>query len=181
MFYYISKIKKFPEKQAKVIFAEILLTIEHLHKRNILYRDLKPENILIDEQGHIKLTDFGLSKMDFGEEDLTMTFCGSPEYMCPEMLTQSGHNFKLDIYCLGVLLFELLTGLPPHYCQNRIRMYQDIVNTAENYPHSMSKEAKSLLMGMLEKNPDKRMSIKEIKSHKFCQDIDWEKLLRKEV
>ncbi len=127
MFYYISKVKKFSEKQAKIIFAEILLTIEHLHDKNILYRDLKPENILIDEMGHIKLTDFGLSKMNFAEQDLSMTFCGSPEYMSPEMLTQRGHNFKLDIYCLGVLFYELLVGLPPHYNANRIKMYQDIV------------------------------------------------------
>lgn len=123
LFYYINKFKRFGENQAKIYFAEILLTIEYLHSNNVLYRDLKPENILVDENGHIKITDFGLSRMDFTKQDLAETFCGSPEYMSPEMLNQTGHGFELDIYCLGVLLYELLTGLPPHYNENRLRMY----------------------------------------------------------
>jgi len=93
----------------------VLLALEFLHKSNILYRDLKPENILIDEDGHIKLTDFGLSKMDFSSNDVTYSFCGSPEYMSPEMLNNNGHSRQVDIYCLGVLLYELLIGIPPHY------------------------------------------------------------------
>lgn len=91
--------------------------------------------------------------MDFGPEDLTTTFCGSPEYMSPEMLANSGHGQTLDFYCLGVLLFELLTGLPPHYNNNRFRMYKDITSKAETYPRSLSKEAVSLLKGLLNKNP----------------------------
>jgi serine/threonine protein kinase len=87
LFYYISKVYgKFSESQAKLCFAEILLALEHLHDKKILYRDLKPENVLVDAEGHLRLTDFGLSKMNHGEWDLTQTFCGSPEYMAPEML-----------------------------------------------------------------------------------------------
>lgn len=86
LFYYIQKQKRFSEKEAKVYFAEVLLAVEVLHRHNILYRDLKPENILIDEEGHIKLTDFGLSKMNFSAYDTSNSFCGSPEYMSPEML-----------------------------------------------------------------------------------------------
>jgi serine/threonine protein kinase len=81
----------------------------------VVYRDLKPENVLVDAEGHLCLTDFGLSKMNFGSDDLAETFCGSPEYMCPEMLRRAGHGHPLDFYQLGALLYELLTGLPPHY------------------------------------------------------------------
>lgn len=106
---------KFTEYQAKICFAEILLALEFLHNNKILYRDLKPENVLVDADGHIRLTDFGLSCMNVSEDDLNFSFCGSPEYLSPEMLKNEGHGFPLDIYCLGVLLYELLVGLPPHY------------------------------------------------------------------
>ena len=99
------------------------MILEYLHDNNILYRDLKPENILVDWNGHLKLTDFGLSIMNFAKNDLSYTFCGSPEYMSPEMLSQEGHSFALDFYTLGVLLYEMLTGLPPHYNANRFDMY----------------------------------------------------------
>jgi serine/threonine protein kinase len=87
LFYYISKEGRFTEDKAKLCFGEIVLAIEYLHKNNILYRDLKPENILVDAEGHIKLTDFGLSKMNFTESSRSNSFCGSPEYMSPEMLS----------------------------------------------------------------------------------------------
>ena len=134
LFYYIQQYRRFTEKSARIYFAEILLILEYLHQNHILYRDLKPENILIDSEGHLKLTDFGLSIMDFNEDELSYTFCGSPEYMSPEMLAQSGHSFALDFYTLGVLLYEMLTGLPPHYNQNRYSMYQDIATKKEKYP-----------------------------------------------
>ena len=92
LFYYIQKYRKFSESSAKALFGEVLLALEFIHANRIIYRDLKPENILIDEGGHIKIVDFGLSKMNFGEEDLAHSFCGSPEYMSPEMLSNYGHG-----------------------------------------------------------------------------------------
>ncbi|CDW89354.1 protein kinase domain containing protein [Stylonychia lemnae] len=181
LFYYISKFKNFSENQAKIYFAEILLTLEYLHDHNVLYRDLKPENILIDENGHIKLTDFGLSRMEFNGDCLARTFCGSPEYMSPEMLNQTGHSFELDIYCLGVLLYELLTGLPPHYNQNRMRMYQDIVHKKVEMPGFLSKNARSLLYRMLEKDPSLRITIQQIKDHEFCRDVNWDLIFNKKL
>ena len=115
------------EMQAKICFAELLLALEHLHSQRVVYRDLKPENVLVDVEGHLRLADFGLSKMEIGPIDMTATFCGSPEYMAPEMLAQLGHGHALDFYQLGALLYELLSGLPPFYSQNRLKMYQDII------------------------------------------------------
>ena len=136
------------EKQAKFYFAEILEAISYLHENNILYRDLKPENIVIDEQGHIKLTDFGLSKVNFRREDRAYSFCGSPEYMAPEMLATEKnrmtgnapmyHNKSLDFYHLGALLFEMLCGLPPFFSENREKMYRDILYHAISIPVHLS-------------------------------------------
>lgn len=87
----------------------------YLHSKGIIYRDIKPENILLDIDGHIRIADFGLSKPKRTRDSLAHSFCGSPEYMAPEMLTRKGHNYQVDHYCLGALLHELITGLPPFY------------------------------------------------------------------
>jgi serine/threonine protein kinase len=122
LFSLIQKHRNFTAQQAKYIFAEILVAVEHLHKHDILYRDLKPENIIIDEWGHFKLTDFGLSKENFSDEDMAKTVCGSPEYFCPEILQDQPYGRTIDYYSLGVLLYELITGLPPHYNTDQFQM-----------------------------------------------------------
>jgi serine/threonine protein kinase len=96
-----------------------LLGLEYIHSKGIVYRDLKPENVLLDIDGHIKLADFGLSKHLSSLNDLTNSFCGSPEYMSPEMLIGQGHGFAVDYYSLGAILYEMLTGLPPFYSTDR--------------------------------------------------------------
>lgn len=93
-----------------------------------MYRDLKPENILIDLDGHVRITDFGLSKMNFSKRTRSSSFCGSPEYMSPEMLSEESHTRSVDYYALGAILYEMLTGLPPFYSHNREEMYYNIVN-----------------------------------------------------
>lgn len=155
------------ESQARFYFAEILTAIEFLHSNDILYRDLKPENIVIDELGHIKLTDFGLSKVDFKREHRAYSFCGSPEYMAPEMLATERnrmtgnapmyHNMSLDFYHLGALLYEMLCGLPPFFSENRDKMYKDIVYNACTFPDHLSGDCRRLLKGLLEKNPARRL------------------------
>lgn len=109
-----------------MIISEIILTLEFLHQKKILYRDLKPENILIDINGHIKLTDFGLCRI-LEKDDLTSSFCGSREYMAPEVVKGVGYNYCIDFYSLGALLHELVIGLPPFYSQNTEIMMQNIV------------------------------------------------------
>jgi len=119
LFYLLHLRGKMSEKQAKFYFSEILLGLEYIHSKGIVYRDLKPENVLLDIDGHLKLADFGLSKYLPSMDSLTNSFCGSPEYMSPEMLMGYGHGFAIDYYSLGAILFEMLTGLPPFYSTDR--------------------------------------------------------------
>lgn len=104
------------------IFSEILLVLEYLHKHEIVYRDLKPENILLDTEGHIKLIDFGLSKQGVGRNGVSFSFCGSAEYMSPEMLNGLAHGRSIDYYALGALLYEMLIGIPPFYSKDKKEM-----------------------------------------------------------
>lgn len=106
----------------------------YLHSQHIVYRDIKPENILLDLQGHLLLSDFGLSKPGMAPDDFAYSFCGSPEYMAPEMLMKSGHNYLVDCYCLGALLYELVTGLPPFYSHNTQEIYQSILTEQVMFP-----------------------------------------------
>lgn len=120
------------ENDARFYFTEILYGLQYLHEKGIVYRDLKPENLLIAEDGHIKIADFGLSKAGMNRESLTYSYCGSAEYMPPEMIMRSGHGFGVDYYTLGALLYELVTGLPPYYSrdENKIRdaiLYEPLV------------------------------------------------------
>lgn len=182
MFNLIQRHKNFTPKQARLLFAEVVLAVEHLHNHDILYRDLKPENILIDEWGHLKLTDFGLSKENFTEFDEAKTICGSPEYFCPEILSDQHYGRTLDYYSLGVLLYELITGLPPYYNHDQIQMQKDIVSADLRVSH-LSGDSLSLIQGLLEKDPAKRLGrvggIKAIKEHPFFNEISWRDVRKK--
>lgn len=161
IFYHMNKVLRFSEKVAKFYFAEIVLALEYLHSKNIFYRDLKPENILLDQDGHVKLADFGISRINFGEKDRSTSFCGSPEYMSPEMLKPGRiHSRAVDYYALGALLYEMLTGLPPHFSENRDEMYRKIIHSNIEYPRYLSPMAKSILKGLLIKNPEQRLGAK---------------------
>jgi serum/glucocorticoid-regulated kinase 2 len=137
MFYHIQKNGKYPESLARFYFVEILLGLEYLHFKNIVYRDLKPENVLIDIDGHLKLADFGLSKI-FKQDEISFSFCGSPEYMCPEILKREGHNKLVDFYTLGAILYEMLTGLPPYYTNNKGEMTMRILESELTFPSHVS-------------------------------------------
>ena len=187
LFYHLQKEGKFTENRAKFYSAEILLAIECLHDHNITYRDLKPENILLDQSGHIKITDFGLSKQLTNEgiandaNCITRTFCGSPEYLAPEMLQQNGYSFMVDWWSFGTILYEMICGLPPFYDQNIQKMYQNILYQPIPFYKFMTKSSIELISRLLDKNPLKRIKCKEMKRHSFYKDIDWNKLFRKEI
>jgi serine/threonine protein kinase len=135
--------------------------IKTLHDQNIVYRDLKPENVLLDSQGNLKITDFGLSKqgVDNNTKDgkKTFSFCGTPEYLAPEIIQGIGHDKAVDWWSLGALIFEMLCGRPPHYQKNRKQMLADIVEKPIIMKDYFSVEAKSLLSELLERDPNKRL------------------------
>ena len=183
MFHHLHDCGHFDENRTRFYIAELVLAIDHLHKHNILYRDLKPENILLDEIGHIKLTDFGLSKiMNNIEKDKTYTVCGTPVYVAPEVLTGQGYDKLVDWWSLGVLLYEFLAGYSPYReAKNRVdikiykkKLKQDplISNTAFDLINKLCQPNVRLRLG---KNS------KDIKNHKFFESIDWVKLEKKEI
>ena len=110
----LKKERRFGEEVARIYISEIILALEYLHSKGIIYRDLKPDNIILDEQGHVKLTDFGLSKeIEEGDEKLTYTFCGTPQYLAPEIISKTGYNCMIDWWSLGILMYEIVVGFPP--------------------------------------------------------------------
>ena len=124
----------FPEPRARFYAAEITLALEHVHRLNIIYRDLKPENVLLDARGHVRLTDFGLSKEGINDNvSGAHSFCGTPEYLAPEILNRQGHGRAVDWWSLGALLYEMLTGLPPFYCRDREKLFEKLKNSNEKF------------------------------------------------
>jgi serum/glucocorticoid-regulated kinase 2 len=183
LFTHLNRAKAFDINRARFYTAELLCALECLHDFGVIYRDLKPENILLDYEGHIALCDFGLCKLAMKDEDKTDTFCGTPGYMAPEIITHSPYNKTVDWWTLGVLLYEMLTGLPPFYDEDKGEMYRKIVfgdlyfSTAMIFP-----AAKSLLQGLLHRGPAQRLGAKgagEIKAHPFFKGIDWRKLAQR--
>lgn len=180
LFYHLKKEGKFPEPRVRLYAAEITSALSHLHSFDIVYRDLKPENILLDSEGHICITDFGLSK-EIPKEGSTHTFCGTPEYLAPEVLRGQGHSTPVDWWSLGTLIYEMLTGLPPFYSKNINIMYQKILNGELRFPNYISPEAKSLLEGLLNRDVNARLGDKDIKGHPFFSPIDWVMLDKKQI
>ena len=171
----------FEEEDAKFYIAELILAIEYLHNHNILYRDLKPENILISSDGHIKLADFGLARENV-KDDIAKSFCGSPYYLSPEMVKRQGASKATDIYGIGAVLYEMVSGYSPFYADDLTTLYNNIAKKKLLFPEFFSESLKDLLKKLLEKNPKKRIGIaKEIKKHKFFKDIEWNELEFKRI
>lgn len=133
---HLRKARNFPEKRAKFYAMTVAVALGHLHKKKIIYRDLKPENILMDEDGYICLTDFGLAKI-LEQNEQAFSFCGTPEYLAPEILEQVGHSFPVDWWALGILTYEMIVGFPPFYTgnsTNNTKMYELIKNKPVFFP-----------------------------------------------
>jgi serine/threonine protein kinase len=148
---YLRAEKKFSEQKAKYYLCEIILALEELHRRDIIYRDLKPDNVVLDESGHCKLTDFGLSKEGVMEHTTgTGSFCGSVAYLAPEILMKSGHGKAVDWYLLGVIFYEMVVGTPPYYAATKEELFYNIEKAPLKIPASLSAEAKLLFKNVSE-------------------------------
>jgi len=179
LFFHLKNETKFDEDRVKFYAAEISSALIHLHSHGIIYRDLKPENILLDQNGHIVITDFGLSKEIY--DDTTDTFCGTPEYLSPEVLQGEGHSFPVDWWSLGTLVYEMLTGLPPFYSKSINVMYKRILESPLRFPEGMSEESIDLLEKLLERDPNQRLCGAQIREHPFFTGIDWNLLDQRKV
>ncbi|XP_060014396.1 ribosomal protein S6 kinase beta-2 isoform X4 [Lagenorhynchus albirostris] len=147
----------FLEDTACFYLSEITLALGHLHSQGIIYRDLKPENIMLNSQGHIKLTDFGLCKESIHEGAVTHTFCGTIEYMAPEILVRSGHNRAVDWWSLGALMYDMLTGSPPFTAENRKKTMDKIIRGKLELPAYLTPDARDLVKKFLKRNPSQRI------------------------
>ncbi|KAM8788019.1 ribosomal protein S6 kinase alpha-2 isoform 2-T2 [Rhynchonycteris naso] len=186
LFTRLSKEVMFTEEDVKFYLAELALALDHLHGLGIIYRDLKPENILLDEEGHIKITDFGLSKEAIDHDKRAYSFCGTVEYMAPEVVNRRGHTQSADWWSFGVLMFEMLTGSLPFQGKDRKETMALILKAKLGMPQFLSAEAQSLLRALFKRNPCNRLGagsdgVEEIKRHPFFVTIDWNKLYRKEI
>uniref|UniRef100_A0A8D1JKA6 non-specific serine/threonine protein kinase n=2 Tax=Sus scrofa TaxID=9823 RepID=A0A8D1JKA6_PIG len=186
LFTRLSKEVMFTEEDVKFYLAELALALDHLHGLGIIYRDLKPENILLDEEGHIKITDFGLSKEAIDHDKRAYSFCGTIEYMAPEVVNRRGHTQSADWWSFGVLMFEMLTGSLPFQGKDRKETMALVLKAKLGMPQFLSAEAQSLLRALFKRNPCNRLGagldgVEEIKRHPFFATIDWNKLYRKEI
>uniref|UniRef100_A0A4W6CQD3 Protein kinase N3 n=1 Tax=Lates calcarifer TaxID=8187 RepID=A0A4W6CQD3_LATCA len=178
----------FTEAQTRSVFysACVLLGLEFLHLNKIIYRDLKLDNLLMDADGFVKITDFGLCKEGMGHGDRTSTFCGTPEFLAPEVLTDDNYTRAVDWWGMGVLIYEMLVGESPFPGEDEEEVFDSIVNDDVQYPPCLPPDAVAIIQKLLKKNPLKRLGAgerdaNEVKGEKFFEAIDWEALLAKKV
>ncbi|GAM36512.1 hypothetical protein TCE0_018r05663 [Talaromyces pinophilus] len=185
IFSYLRRARTFSDATAKFYAAEITLTIEYLHDvQGVAYRDLKPENILIDIDGHIKLVDFGFAKQVGNRE--TYTLCGTPDYLAPEVIHNSGHGIAVDWWALGILIYEFLVGQPPFWDQNVMRLYEQIVEGRLRFPHNMSMAARDIISQLCKTDVTQRLGhiqggSKRVKAHPWFDSVNWDDVYHRRV
>lgn len=191
IFFWIQKQRKFTESRARLCLAECCLAIKAMHDKNVIHRDLKPENILLDSDGHVKVVDYGLAKGNItgaGEEGGTKTFCGTPEYVAPELVENRGHGKAVDWWALGVILFELLYGLPTFYDKNVKKMYTKILHDPIKFSSNVavSDQAKDFIRKLLERNVMDRLGSsatgpQDVLNHPFFASLDMNQVQQRTV
>lgn len=181
LFFHLKKERMFRESVARFYIAQTVLSLEYLHKHNIIHRDLKPENILLDARGDVVLTDFGLAKEFLDSSERATSFCGTIEYMSPEMVKGEPYGPATDWWSLGILLYDMVSGGPPFKSKNQKLLKQAICTGKLKLPGYLSADTHSLLKGLIERNVEKRLTVDQIKNHKFFAGIQWDKLENREV
>ncbi|XP_058124789.1 serine/threonine-protein kinase N isoform X2 [Anopheles coustani] len=176
----------FSEPRAVFYAACVVLGLQYLHESKIIYRDLKLDNLLLDTEGYVKIADFGLCKEGMGFGDRTGTFCGTPEFLAPEVLTETSYTRAVDWWGLGVLIFEMLVGESPFPGDDEEEVFDSIVNDEVRYPRFLSLEAIAIMRRLLRKNPERRLGSSErdaedVKRQAFFRNIGWDDLLLRKV
>lgn len=187
LMFHILELGRFPENQTRFYAAEIVVALQYLHKKSIIYRDLKLDNVMLDADGHIKVADFGLCKEGIGDGNKTRTFCGTPDYIAPEIISYQPYDGAVDWWALGVLIYEMLVGRPPFDGDDDDQLFNNIMEKPVHYPRGLSDPAKKIIQGFLTKHPSRRLGChpetgeKDIKDHVFFKGLDWGKLERREL
>ncbi|CDQ96412.1 unnamed protein product [Oncorhynchus mykiss] len=186
LFFHLSRERVFSEDRTRFYGAEIVSALDYLHSAKIVYRDLKLENLMLDKDGHVKITDFGLCKEGITDAATMKTFCGTPEYLAPEVLEDNDYGRAVDWWGLGVVMYEMMCGRLPFYNQDHEKLFELILMEDIKFPRTLSSDAKSLLSGLLIKDPNKRLGggpddAKEIMGHSFFTGIEWQDVYDKKV
>lgn len=182
LFKFLRQDKQFPESWSKFYGASVLLAFRDIHSRKIAYRDLKPENIVLDSNGYLKLVDFGLAKkIDSGK---TWTLCGTPDYLAPEVILNEGHDWAVDYWALGVLLYEMTAGSPPFYADDPMEIYEKILSGNVSIPSHFSKGLSDIVKKLLRTYQSKRLGRTKggtaaVMKHKWFSGFDWDALMNK--
>jgi len=173
----------FDEDTARFYASQVILAFEYMHSKNIIYRDLKPENLLLDDEGYLKVTDFGFAKIVTGR---TYTLCGTPDYLAPEIVAGKGHGKGVDWWTLGILIYEMLSSYPPFYDEDPMKTYAKIMHGKITFPSHFSKEAVNLIQRLLHHKATKRLGVvkggaQNIKDHPWFKGFDWDALINKKM
>jgi serine/threonine protein kinase len=183
LFFHLHKEVRFDDEKTRFYIAELILALNILHKNKVIYRDIKPENILLDTDGHIKLTDFGLSRICSGNNEKVFTICGTPYYIAPEIIEKKGYGKEVDWWSLGCLMYEMLYGKPLFpFLNPNINEYKKPLNLNNFF----SEEAKDLITKLVEIDPKKRLGagskgFENLKKHKYFENINWNDLQNKKT
>ena len=176
----------FNNEKTRFYIMELVLALESLHKNNMVYRDLKPENILLDSKGHVKLTDFGLSKILEDEKDKAFTLCGTPQYLAPEVLLRQGYDKAVDWWSLGCVMYEMLMGRLPFAIKRGMKLSMRIYERKMDFSKRITDSAKDLVQKLLVINPKHRLGsgpngTENVKNHPFFDGVDWDLAMKKQL
>lgn len=183
LFSYLRSSGRFNSSTTLFYTAEIVTALEYLHSLNVIYRDLKPENLMLDQEGHLKIIDFGFAKR---VTDRTWTLCGTPEYLAPEIIQSKGHNRAVDWWALGILIYEMLAGYPPFFDDNPFGIYEKILSGKIDWPRHVDQIAKDLIKKLLVQDRNKRLGnlkngTEDVKRHRWFKSLDWEEVYQRQL
>lgn len=179
LFRHLRDKRKLPIEEVRLYIAQLCLAIDYLHSVNVIYRDLKSENVLIDVDGYVKLTDFGLAKTLTPDLQQTDTFCGTNEYLAPEIVYRNPYGPEIDWWAMGILTYELLYGVTPFHDSTKLKIFKGILNEDPKFPDDTDESIKSFISMLLVKEPEKRAKFKDIKDHPFFNGLNFQDVLDK--